>query len=353
MMKNAGDTRLCIYGAQMVGVSTYYAIKELYSTCSIISFIVSDMQGNPTSIDGVPVVELKDFRQNDVIIIVATPENYHQTIIIDLQKKGFSNYICLDSAKEAELMRRYYNKIGKFSSLSDWQAGEKYVEPQVYMSKFYKDRKLIGSYVVPKWIQPIQAGATLTDVKVADIRDDEGDNISSKNVNYCELTAMYWLSKHISAPYMGLFHYRRILDISEEDLRRIAEHEIDVVLPYPTIHYPNIDEHHKRYIKDSDWQAVLQALQELAPEYVNIMPEIFDGQYFYNYNILVAKESVFKKYCEWLFMILARVEELSLPKGNERADRYIGYIGENLTTLYFMYHREELKIAHAGRRMLV
>lgn len=352
-MNSTGKIQLCIYGAQMVGVSTYYAIKELYTNCDIVSFLVSDMQGNPAFVDGVPVMLLKDFGQKDVTIIIATPEYYHATIMMDLQKEGFCNYICLDSAKEAELMRRYYCKNRKFSVLSEYRAGVKSVEPAVYMSKFYKDRMLNGSYDIPRWIQPIQAGAALTEVRVAKVRDDEGDNISNKNVNYCELTAMYWLSKNVSASYMGLFHYRRILDISEEDLRRISENDIDVVMPYPTIHYPNINEHHKRYLKDSDWQAMLQALRELAPEYATAMSEIFAGQYFYNFNILIAKESVFKEYCEWMFMILARVEELSVPKGHERADRYIGYLGENLTTLYFMHHSKELRIVHAGRRMLV
>ena len=58
-------------------------------------------------------------------------------------------------------------------------------------------------------------------------------------------------------------------------------------------------------------------------------------------------------YCDWLFPLLSRVEELSEPKGSERADRYIGYLGENLTTLYFMKNKDRLKIAHAGRLMLL
>lgn len=344
---------IAIYGAQMVGVSAYYAIKELYQDCHTTSFIVSDMQGNPNSIDGVPVVCLSDFVSKDITILIATPENYHCAIVDELEKKGFHEYVCLDSLKEAELMRRFYRKIGVFNVLSDFKAAGKSIRPAIYMSKFYRDQTLKNDYDLPEWIKPIQAGASLTEVKVAEVRDDEGDNISVKNVNYCELTAMYWISKHVSAPYMGLFHYRRILSINKEDLRRIYINDIDVVLPYPTIHYPNINEHHKRYLRDDDWNAMLQALQELAPEYAEALPDIFKQRYFYNFNIFVAEESVFKRYCEWLFPILTRVEELSIPKGNERADRYIGYLGENLTTLYFMYHKKDLKIAHTGRQMLI
>ena len=68
---------------------------------------------------------------------------------------------------------------------------------------------------------------------------------------------------------------------------------------------------------------------------------------------MIARKEIFQNYCNWLFPILERTEELSEPKGNERADRYIGYLGENLTTLYFMYHKKDLNIVYTGRRMLL
>ena len=97
---------------------------------------------------------------------------------------------------------------------------------------------------------------------------------------------------------------------------------------------------------------MLRALRECEPDYADALPDIFAGRYFYNYNMFLAKDTVWKAYCDWLFPILKRTEELSVPKGSERADRYIGYLGENLTTLYFMYHKDDLKIAHVGRILL-
>lgn len=233
-------------------------------------------------------------------------------------------------------------------------------EAKVYMAKFYKDRVLKNTVKLPVWVIPVQAGASLTTRRVADLLDNNGENISYKNANYCELTVLYWIWKnHLSdgvgqtKRYYGLFHYRRWLDISEEDWKCIYDNDVDVVLPYPTVHEPDINEHHVRYITKEDWSAVLRALKECAPDYYTAYDRIFSQEYMYNYNIMVAKADVLDEYCGWLFPILERVEELSRPKGSERADRYIGYIGENLLTLYFLYNKDRLKIVHTGRLMFI
>lgn len=346
-------SKIAIYGAQMVAVSVYYAIKTIYPDCEILAFVVSSREGNPSFVDGVPAVTIQEFEDRDSQILIAVPENFHHEIKVSLENRGFHNYVCIGSDREAGLMQKFYEKTKQFNLLSSCEKGSDKADVFVGMSKFYKDKKLNRDYIIPKWVHSIQAGADLTDSRVADLQDNAGDNISSKNVNYCELTAMYWLSKHISREYMGLFHYRRMLDVSEEDLYRLRNGNIDVILPYPTMHYPHILEHHKRYLKEEDWNAMEQALNEVSPEYAAKMAEVFEGQYFYNYNMLIAKEEIFKDYCNWLFPILARTEELSVPKGKERSDRYIGYMGENLTTLYFMVNKNKYRIVHTGRKFLL
>ena len=99
--------------------------------------------------------------------------------------------------------------------------------------------------------------------------------------------------------------------------------------------------------------ALLQALSELQPEYAEAFPEILGQQYLYNYNVILAKKRVLRDYCTWLFPVLMRVEELSVPKGSERSDRYLGYMGETLETLYFMKNAERLNVVHGECRILV
>ena len=60
------------------------------------------------------------------------------------------------------------------------------------------------------FISQIQVGTALSEHYIKDIlHDDQGENISSKNRSYCELTAQYWAWKNEDADYYGFFHYRR------------------------------------------------------------------------------------------------------------------------------------------------
>lgn len=345
-----------IFGAKSLALGACIAIEHLYPQYHVCGFVVSSLQGNPKSLHGLPVVELISLTDKAVPIFIGTPEDVQPKIVEYLEENGFHHHRCMTSQVEAELMGDYYRSIHKFPGLTMCGTPGNI---HGYMAKFYKDKALTGKYIIPAWIQPLQVGAALTEERVALKTDDQGVNISGKNVNYCELTALYWIWKNEmekdpdSDSYYGLFHYRRLLDMKENDLFYLKENDVDVVLPYPTICEPDILEHHERYVKPEDWEAMLQSVKELQPEYYAAFPEIFKQRYMYNYNIIFARKDVLTDYCRWLFPILERTEELSVPKGTERADRYIGYLGENLLTLYFMYHKDRLNIRHAGKLMLV
>ncbi len=358
------EIELAIYGAKSLALGTYHAIRKLYPEHTIRCFLVTSLQNNPHRLAGLPVKEIEDYsreaRKDKVHILIATPQDIHPEIIHELEKYSFSHYTCMDSRKESTLMERYFSKIGKFPSLHALPIKADKASLEVFMARFHKDKPLKEIYTLPSWLHPLQVGSGLTKTRVAEYLDSTGCNISEKNPNYCELTGLYWLWKNrlvdgatiSDAEYYGLFHYRRILDITDIDLKRISQKDVDVILQFPTFHEPDIREHHTRYVRESDWEAMLQALQELQPEYAKAFSEISKQVYFYNYNLIIARKQVLADYCGWLFPILERTESLSVPRGWDRGDRYIGYLGENLMTLYFLYHQKDLKIYHTGRLML-
>ena len=77
----------------------------------------------------------------------------------------------------------------------------------------------------------IQAGAALTPVRVGDFQDNTGDNISEKNRQYCELTALYWIWKNQTADYYGLEHYRRAFTLNDSEILDILSQGVDAIIP--------------------------------------------------------------------------------------------------------------------------
>lgn len=361
---------LAIYGAQGYALGAYEALKTLYPRRDILCFLVSAMENNPRQLGGIPVQELAQFSEcmspeekQNVEVLIATPENVQPEIEETLENYGFRYHRRLDSQRWGELMKMFHIRLGHFLPLSALPVGYNKPFTRVYVAKSHKDRPLKSNPVLADYMHPLQVGAATAEVKIADLADNQEENISPKNVNYSELTGLYWIWKNklsaIGTPegermqYFGFVQYRRMLNLSEDDLLRLADNDVDVLLPYPMPYEPNIHAHHQRYIKDADWDALLAALRELQPEYADVFSEILEQRYLYNYNVILAKKAVLREYCEWLFPILERTEELSVPRGNERADRYIGYMGETLETLYFLKNADRLNVVHTECKLYV
>ncbi len=357
-----------IYGAQGIALAAYKAIHNISPSRIVRCFLVTERGANAESLSGLPVLELNVFsgllsaeERKKIEILIATPENVMPEIERSLDERGFFCHVRLTSERFAALTGYYYADDKRYLPLSALPVGYHKAELRVFMAKFHGDKPLVGSYDIPEWVTPIQVGAVLSEKRVADVTDCDGENISKKNGNYSELTALYWVWKNRLQhdegegkwEYYGLVHYRRMLEFSRDDVTRLADNDVDVVLPYPMPYEPNIHAHHKRYLKNADWEAMLKAVREVQPEYANVFPDVLEQQYLYNYNIILAKKAVLREYCEWLFPILERTEELSEPKGSDRRDRYIGYMGETLETLYFMKNTDRFNIVHAGCKLLV
>ncbi len=362
--------RLAVYGAQGYALGTYKAIKTLYPRREISCFLVTRMEGNAAVLGGIPVKTLATYareltgeEKHQVEILIATPDQVQSDIEENLENFGFRQHRRLTFARFTELMKLFHARLGRFLPLSALPVGCHMPFIRIYMAKSHVDKPLRANVPLPEYVFPIQVGADCCDTRVADLSDNTGEHISGKNGNYCELTALYWMWKNKliavgsddgeEGQYFGMCQYRRGFDLTEDDLLRLADNDVDVVLPYPMPYEPNIQAHHERYIRDEDWNAMLQALEELQPEYAEALSQIFGQQYLYNYNVILAKKKVLLNYCDWLFPILERTEELSEPKGWERSDRYIGYMGESLETLYFLKNADRLNVVHTGCRMLI
>lgn len=358
---------LAIYGAQGLALGACQAICDLLPSRVIKCFLVTEQGINGNTLSGIPVLELKTFAQGlsdkekaEIEVLIATPEDVMPEIERCLDEIGLCCHVRLTSLRWAELMGYHAVKDKKFMPLSALPVGYHGANLHVFMATSFKDKPLSDEYQAAEWVTPIRVGAALQRGLVEGLSDDMGEHISYKNKNYSELTALYWIWKNCmdtetteeKKEYYGLCHYRRILNLSDDDVLRLTDNDVDVVLPFPMLYEPNIEEHHKRYVKDEDWSVLIDVLRSLYPEKISMYSDIMLQQYFYNYNIIIARKEVLKEYCSWLFPILEKLEELSIPKGTDRNDRYIGYIGETLSTVYFMANKDKLNIVHTGLRFL-
>jgi lipopolysaccharide biosynthesis glycosyltransferase len=235
-------------------------------------------------------------------------------------------------------------------------------------------------------LHPIQTGAALATKSFEGmIRDNTGDNISSKNEYYCELTAQYWAWKNIDADYYGFFHNRRYLSfnthpliqspegvvmletISDATVRKLRLDETtmrqqiaqyDVIVAHPLDH-AMIDSYgldrtvygvygHGKDHQIADLDLAAEIVKRRHPDFAKDVDDYLNSSEGFYLNLFIMRKSLFSDYCEWLFPIL---EELyQKQKGIKRSaygKRFVGFVAERLCGIYLTHlirSDEELKI---------
>lgn len=345
--------RCYLYGAGIIAYGAYKAMQELFGL-TIEAFLVTDKSGQPVQIEGVPVFRLEEYKDflQESFILIATPEEYHKYIEKELLKRKLYRYQKLDSHAEYELMGRYYKKVMGVSLIEDHPIEKETntgVEACVYMAVSHKDKKISGHYQEEPWVKKIQVGAALTDTRIAEITDEGAESLSEKNALYGELTASYYIWKYNKQKITGLFHYRRILHITRRQLSLLSEGKVDVILPLPFICFPDASGQYRRYLLPEDIDVMTEVLKEREPEEYGRLLAILKSPYLYNYNMLVARKEVFDHYCRWMFPLLEEIAERCEKTERKRMPRYIGRIGEVLTSLYFTRNEKSWNITHAKK----
>lgn len=172
------------------------------------------------------------------------------------------------------------------------------------------------------------------------LRDDEGDNISSKNKNYCELTGLYWIWKNTLSDYVGVTHYRRLFAegkkiLSEESARKILS-RTDIILPKERNYYieSNYSHYaHAHHIEDLD--ETRRIISEKYPEYLEDFDKRMAMTRGHRFNMFVMKKTLADDYCTWLFDILFELEKrIDISDYSDYDKRVFGFISERLIDVW-------------------
>jgi len=116
--RGADKMKFIIFGAKSIALGVCMAVQKLYKDFEVTGFLVSSKDGNPATLAGLPVYELKDFPDKRICVLIAVPEDIQAEVIKLLEDNKFHNHICIDSCRESELMEKYYTKLGLFRSIN-------------------------------------------------------------------------------------------------------------------------------------------------------------------------------------------------------------------------------------------
>lgn len=207
-----------------------------------------------------------------------------------------------------------------------------------------------GPYYQDEIYLPIHVGRALSknQTEMANmIGDDTGDNISEKNLKYCELTAQYWAWKNLhDVEYVGFCHYRRYFPQEiVNNLTHIFRNH-DIILIKNTLWY-TVEDDLVRYVTEEDLTIFLKILKKNHPEYEGITLKYLLGIVLYSYNMMICRKELFDDYAKWLFPLLSECEKYMRESPYSRGRRALAYLGEYFMPVYMLYHHYRIYATHS------
>ncbi len=193
---------------------------------------------------------------------------------------------------------------------------------------------------------PIQVGSSISSYDLGIIRDDTGDNISSKNGSYCEMTAQYWIWKNVKdIDYVGFCHYRRFFNyqFSPENINALFNDGSQVILVSPHYRLRTMQHTLLLYVCSDDVLILKSVIHNLYPEFESSFDKcLLDVSYHPN-NMLICRKEVYDEYMSWVFSILFECEKYIKLSPYSRGRRVFGYLAEFLLNVYFTQKQYRIK----------
>ena len=255
-----------------------------------------------------------------------------------------------DVFQNTSALAEFEEEYGRYYLFSTVKPQIGYGTCAVYMARSHVDTELVQDSA-SAWLIPIQVGAALTDRDICRVKDNTGENISERNGNYSECTALYWMWKNApQTDYIGLCHYRRHFDLDADGLDRLAVSGLDVLVTSPTFVAETVGEFFSTLIPQNDLQAMTEAIKKLHPEYSPTVEKFLKGRFFPPCNLFIMKRSLFLEYGEFIFSTTFEIERYYQSLKFYRNDRYIGYLVECLLGIFLMKNKDQLKIGYTDMR---
>lgn len=146
------------------------------------------------------------------------------------------------------------------------------------------------------------------------VKDNVGENISTLNSSFCELTGLYWAWKNLNNDYIGLVHYRRHFSLKNKtgfnnvlkfDELKPYLGQIKVFVPIKRKYYiESLYSHYKHTHYANQLDETRKIIVEQYPVYETSYDAVVKRTYGYMFNMMIMEKGLLNDYCSWLFDIL-------------------------------------------------
>lgn len=196
---------------------------------------------------------------------------------------------------------------------------------------------------------PMHIGKNNINSSIALTGDNTGDNISDRNANYCELTALYWAWKNLEADYIGLVHYRRYFTRKEVRNNKKKRDQIltslewcslltkePIVVPNKRRYYIETNRSHFNHAHHKESLNLLESvIQKFYPEYLIAFEKVMQRSWAHMFNMFAMRRDFCDAYCQWLFDVLFKLENLlDISSYNTYESRIYGFLSELLLDVW-------------------
>lgn len=209
-----------------------------------------------------------------------------------------------------------------------------YLLPHKYEGKKNDDVKIYSlcysrknfKFIDDSVVTPLQVGSDLSKTDVCELKDNTGDNISSKNYFYIENTGTYWIWKNVkNAKYKGQMQYRRPISSVNETMdfdNIFSIYDVITCTPFnhpensvPTKEKPmyipaqTVEEGYSFSNCKDDILILEMIINMYYPEYKESYKKyIKEGENLYYSNGFILKSEDYDRYCEFLFDCLEKYQ---------------------------------------------
>lgn len=194
---------------------------------------------------------------------------------------------------------------------------------------------------------PVNAGRKLhPDILTDFVGDDTGDNVSERNGEWSEVTALYWAWKNLpKSEYFGLAHYRRYigLDIRDETVDDIMK-GYDMIVTERSVPGSSLATYLELLTNKENFWLFLDTLASMHPEAGDLIIDYFFNQNsFYPNQVFLCRWELMDEYCQFLMPLMIETEKRLLGSGYSRQRRVIAYLAEFMLGFYVAYRGLKVK----------